>query len=78
MTEIPLSAIDRLIRVAGSDKVSVEAAKYLRILAEEYCIGIAKEANRLAHHAGRVTVSKEDIEVAFHGLHGTKRSTSLG
>jgi len=64
MAELPLAPIDRLIRKAGAERVSEEAAKALRDILEEKAIEIAKRANDLALHAGRKTIKVEDIKLA--------------
>jgi histone H3/H4 len=64
MVELPVAAIDRVIRKAGAKRVSEGAAIALAEVLEERAIAIASEAARLAEHAGRRTVRDVDIRLA--------------
>ncbi len=67
-TAIPLAAAERLIRSAsrkyGVDRISGRAVTKVVDVIEAVIKKIAEEASKLAAHAGRVTISKEDIEMA--------------
>ncbi|WP_457751301.1 archaeal histone HpkA [Thermococcus sp.] len=65
MAELPIAPIDRLIRKAGAERVSEEAAKVLAEYLEEYAIELAKKSTDYARHAGRKTVKAEDIKLAI-------------
>lgn len=56
--------MERLIRRAGADRVSEDAASALASILEEIASGIAVKAWKLAKHAGRKTVTADDIKLA--------------
>lgn len=64
MTELPVAAVDRIIRKAGARRVSESAARELAEVLEEHALEIASEASELAEHAGRKTVRDTDIRLA--------------
>ncbi|KXB08655.1 histone [candidate division MSBL1 archaeon SCGC-AAA382N08] len=64
MSELPIAAVDRIIRKAGADRGSEGAAKELAEILEEKGIEIGSEAANLAEHAGRKTVRDEDVRLA--------------
>jgi DNA-binding protein len=64
MNEIPVAPVIRIIRKAGADRVSNDAGEALAELMEHYASTIAKEALKLASHAGRKTVTTHDIRMA--------------
>ncbi|HEC57668.1 MAG TPA: histone family protein [Candidatus Syntrophoarchaeum butanivorans] len=61
---LPIAPVDRLVREAGAERVSEGAREALAKILEEEGMKIAKEAIKLAEHAGRKTVKVEDIELA--------------
>ena len=65
MTELPIAPAKRLIKQAGATRVSDEAAVELANVLEEYGIEIGAEATKYAKHAGRKTVTAEDIKLAI-------------
>ncbi len=64
MAILPIAPVDRLVREAGADRVSEGAREALAKILEDQGMKIAKEAIKLAEHAGRKTVKIEDIELA--------------
>ena len=63
-SELGLSAMYRILKKAGAQRVSDESADELRRVIEEIAEGIAKSAVEMASHAGRKTVKGEDIKLA--------------
>jgi len=61
---IPPAAMTELIKKAGAERVSEEAAKALAEYLMDIGFEIAQESIKLARHAGRKTVKKSDIELA--------------
>ncbi|MFH0829808.1 MAG: histone [Candidatus Aenigmatarchaeota archaeon] len=53
-----------ILKAAGADRVSDDAARALAAVVHEFAIRIAKDSVSLSEHAGRKTVKKEDIELA--------------
>jgi len=64
MAILPIAPVDRLVREAGAERVSEGAREALAKILEDEGMKIAKEAIKLAEHAGRKTVKVEDIELA--------------
>ncbi|KXA93084.1 histone [candidate division MSBL1 archaeon SCGC-AAA259E19] len=64
MSELPIAAVDRIIRKAGAQRVSESAARELSEMLEEHALELASEAAELAEHAGRKTVRDSDIRLA--------------
>jgi histone H3/H4 len=61
---IPPAAMVELIKKAGAERVSEQAAKALAEYLIDIGFEIAQESIKLARHAGRKTVKKADIELA--------------
>jgi len=64
MTDLPVAAVDRLIRKAGAERVSEDAAEELSKILSEVALDISKQAIELAKHAKRKTITGEDIKLA--------------
>ena len=62
--DLQLAPMHRLIKKAGADRVSDEAAKELRMVMEEVGLNIAKDALDFTRHTRRKTVKSEDIRIA--------------
>jgi histone H3/H4 len=65
---LPLAPVERIIRSAGAKRVSETGRDALAEHLEEHGIRIARRAIELANHAGRVTVTGEDIKQALKEL----------
>jgi histone H3/H4 len=65
MTELPLAALERILKKAGARRIAPDAtAEYAKML-EEHVGSIARDASLLAEHAGRNTVLEEDVTLAM-------------
>jgi histone H3/H4 len=53
-----------ILKQAGAERVSEPAAKALAAVMKEIAFEIAKDSVKFAHHAGRKTIKREDIELA--------------
>ncbi len=67
-SELGLSAMYRILKKAGAERVSDESANELRRIIEEVADSIAKSAVDMASHAGRKTVKAEDVKLASKPL----------
>ena len=64
MNDLPLAPIDRLIRKSGAERVSEDASKAMSKVIIEFAEDLSSQAYRLAKHAGRKTITAEDIQLA--------------
>jgi histone H3/H4 len=64
MPELSYSALERIMRKAGAQRVSESAIEALAQVVEEYGLALSGEAAELARHAGRKTVKREDVRLA--------------
>jgi histone H3/H4 len=63
-SELGLSAMYRILKKSGAERVSDESANELRRVIEEIADTIAKNAIDMSSHAGRKTVKAEDVKLA--------------
>ena len=63
-SELGLSAMYRILKKAGADRVSDESADELRRVLEEIATTIAKSAVDMSNHAGRKTIRGDDVKLA--------------
>jgi len=63
-SELGLSAMYRILKKSGAQRVSDESAVELRRVIEEIAEAIAKNAVDMSNHAGRKTVKAEDVKLA--------------
>ena len=61
---IPLAPVERLIKLSGGERVGVSASAALAEILETEGMNLAMRAARIARHAGRKTVTAEDIKMA--------------
>jgi len=63
-SELGLSAMYRILKKSGAQRVSDESANELRRAIQEIAEAIAKNAVDMSSHAGRKTVKAEDVKLA--------------
>ena len=63
-SELGLSAMYRILKKSGAQRVSDESAVELRRVIEEIAEAIAKNAVEMSSHAGRKTGKAEDVKLA--------------
>ena len=63
-SELGLSAMYRILKKSGAERVSDESVDELRRIIEDIAMEIAKSAVDMTNHAGRKTVKSEDIKLA--------------
>lgn len=63
-SEFGLSAMYRILKKSGAERVSDESADELRRILEEIGVVIAKGAVEMSVHAGRKTIKAEDVRLA--------------
>jgi len=63
-SELGLSAMYRILKKSGAQRVSDESAVELRRIIEEIAEAIAKNAVEMSGHAGRKTVKADDVKLA--------------
>jgi histone H3/H4 len=61
---LSLAAFERILKRAGAKRVSHSALQEFSTVMEEKLYAVAKEAAVLAKHAGRKTVTADDIRMA--------------
>jgi histone H3/H4 len=64
MTELSSSAVERIIKKGGAERISADATETLATLMEEYGVFLSKEAKKMSDHAGRKTLRGSDIRMA--------------
>ncbi len=66
MFPMPISTltVKRILKDAGAERISDDAAEELADMVNRFAFGTAKKAVKLAAHAKRKTVMKTDIELA--------------
>ncbi|MDD1727770.1 MAG: NFYB/HAP3 family transcription factor subunit [Methanospirillum sp.] len=67
-SDLPTAAVVRIAKANGAERVGADGAASIVQMAEAYIGKLAKEANKLASHAGRKTLKAEDIEMASENL----------
>lgn len=65
---LPLSAVTRIAKGNGVDRIGRDAVEALAAKTEEYAATLAKKAVEMASHAGRKTLKADDIALAANSL----------
>ncbi len=58
------ASVKKMLKKLGAERVSDGAAAEMAEVVEKYAYAIAKKAVKLAAHAKRKTIKKEDIDLA--------------
>ena len=61
---ISASTVKKILKEAGAQRVSVEAAEELRNYLNRIAFRTAQKSVRLSKHAGRKTVGRSDVKLA--------------
>ncbi len=61
---VPAAPMAEILKQAGAERVSEPAAQALAEVVKEVAFEIAKDAVKLANHAGRKTIKRHDIDLA--------------
>ncbi len=64
MSVLSLSAMERILRKAGAERVSSSAAKEFSVVLEDIGTLLARDAVEYARHANRKTILGDDIRLA--------------
>lgn len=62
---IPVVAMEKIMKQAGADRVSDKAKIVMKNIIEDKADHLARDAIKLAFHAGRKTVKARDIKLAY-------------
>jgi len=63
-SELGSSAMYRILKKSGAERISDKSVDELRRIIEEIAIEISKGAVDMAKHAGRKTIKSEDVKLA--------------
>ena len=63
-TQIPILALERLMKEKGAQRVSDDAKEELRKILENYLYDLSIKASKIASHSGRKTINSGDLLIA--------------
>lgn len=61
---LPLAAMEKVLKLAGAERVSEKAKQALKEELEEIADELAAQSVKFANHAGRRTVKARDVKLA--------------
>ncbi len=61
---LSIAAMEKLLKDAGAERVSLESAKALQEVLERYAKAVGERAVTFSKHAGRKTLKAEDVQLA--------------
>ena len=64
MADLPIAAVVRIAKKNGAERVGSDAAEALVVKARSISPSSRRKQTRLAEHAGRKTIKKEDVDLA--------------
>ena len=64
MAELPLAPVERVMRNAGAERISIDAVKKAADEAEHIIKKLTESAQKIARSEGRVTITSRDIVLA--------------
>jgi histone H3/H4 len=62
--DFPLLPLEKIARKAGAERISIQSLKVLKEALLEISEKISRDAVKMAEHANRVTVKREDVILA--------------
>ena len=68
MSMLPKMPFERILKKAGAKRVSQDALEQFASSMEDKMIKLSEEALALAKHAGRKTITEEDVRIARRKL----------
>ena len=64
MKNLPISAIENLMKEKGAERVSEDAKEELRKILESYLYDLSVKSSKIAGHSGRKTINAGDLYIA--------------
>jgi len=64
MAGIPVSALEKLMKEKGAERVSDDARVELKKILENYLYILSLKASKIASHSGRKTINAGDLLIA--------------
>jgi len=62
---LPYAAMEKLLKKAGSERVSDKAKEAFADVLEEIGLSLGEKAVKFSRHSGRKTIKEEDIKLAY-------------